>query len=82
MAHYSFDLPEVVEAGPTRIRFTNDGGEPHHVQLFKLNDGVSMEEVSAGLEAGPEAVFELGHFDVAPAWWHLAGSHEPTPWWT
>lgn len=60
---YSFDLPEVVEAGPTRIHFTNDGGEPHHVQLFKLNDGVSVDEVAASLEAGPEAVLELGHFD-------------------
>ncbi|HLT97093.1 MAG TPA: hypothetical protein VK070_09940 [Acidimicrobiia bacterium] len=60
---YTFDMPETVEEGPTRIDFVNNGEEPHHVQLFKLNEGVTIEEVAEGLRSGPEAVLDLGHFE-------------------
>lgn len=61
---YAFELPASVEAGATRLVLENTGEEPHHAQLFKLNDDATMEDLGAQLATGdPAAVLEVGVFD-------------------
>lgn len=49
---YAFDIADDLTAGPTQINLRNDGSEAHHVQIFKLNDGVTMEQFGEILAAG------------------------------
>ncbi len=56
---YAYDGPEIVPAGFVSLRFTNAGQEPHHIQLARLNDGVSIEQALAALQQGPEAGMQL-----------------------
>lgn len=50
---HHFALPQRVAAGMVTIEFKNEGREPHHAQLARLNDGVSMEQFTAALQEGP-----------------------------
>lgn len=60
---YAFSLSDAVTAGPTQINLRNDGPEPHHVQVFKLADGVTMEQFGEVLASGDEsALFGVGEF--------------------
>lgn len=60
---HRFEPLEGVTAGPTQFNLVNEGMEPHHVQLLKLNDGVTMEDVGAALATGnPGALLEIGSF--------------------
>lgn len=56
---YSFEAPAQIEAGLVSIRMENEGQEPHHVQLVRLNDGVTMEQFQAAIQQGPEAALPL-----------------------
>ena len=56
---YSFEGPTQIEAGPTSITLQNEGQEPHHVQLVRLNDGVSPEQFQTALQQGIEAALPL-----------------------
>jgi hypothetical protein len=51
---FAFDLPDQIEAGLVKIVLENHGMEPHHLQLARLNDGVTPEQFVATLEQGPE----------------------------
>lgn len=65
---YSFDVPERIEAGPTRFSLANQGEEPHHAQLFRLDPGSTVEDLSAALATGdPLAALEHGSFDGGTA---------------
>lgn len=60
---YSFSLADDLTAGPTQINLRNEGPEPHHVQIFKLDDGVTMEQFDEVLASGDEAaLFGVGAF--------------------
>jgi hypothetical protein len=60
---YSFDVPERIEAGPTRFSLVNRGDEPHHAQLFRLNPGSTVDDLSEALAtADPLAALEHGSF--------------------
>ena len=75
---YAFAAPETIQAGLVTIQLENHGQEPHHGQLARLNDGVTMErflgalqnesEVAAlaliSLEGGPAAVAPHGTSEV------------------
>lgn len=51
---YSFDVPESLSAGWTRITVDNQGELPHDFLLFKIEEGKTMEDVMTALEAeGP-----------------------------
>jgi hypothetical protein len=52
---YSFDAPDTVAAGLVEFNMTNDGKEPHQVQLLKLRSGVNVAELiaAAKAESGP-----------------------------
>jgi len=58
-ADFSFDAPDQIEAGLVSLRLENVGHEDHQVQLVRLNDGVTLEQLQAALQQGPEAALPL-----------------------
>lgn len=56
---YAFEAPAQIEAGLVSITLVNEGQEPHHVQLARLNDGVTLAQLQAALQQGPAAAFPL-----------------------
>lgn len=57
---FSFEVPKEIEGGLVAVTMENDGTELHHLQLARLRDGVSFEQVHKVLAEGPEeALFEL-----------------------
>jgi hypothetical protein len=51
---YSFAAPATIQGGLVTIQFQNHGQEPHHGQLIRLNDGVTIERFFSTLESGSE----------------------------
>lgn len=43
---YAFEAPDTIPAGATTIRLTDGGKEMHHVQLLKLADGKTFEDLA------------------------------------
>lgn len=64
---YAFAAPAKVEAGLVSINLVNEGKEPHHAQLARLNDGVTLEQFQAALQQSPEAAFPLVSFTGGPS---------------
>lgn len=61
---YEYDVPERVPAGLTRVSLVNDGEEPHHAQLLRLDDGATVDDLEAALAAGgPPAALSVGTFE-------------------
>ncbi|HEV7663114.1 MAG TPA: hypothetical protein VGQ62_06230 [Chloroflexota bacterium] len=63
---YAFNTPETLPAGPITIRLTNQGHEPHHAQLLRLNDGVSFEQFGSALQAQGEAALAMTSLEGGP----------------
>jgi hypothetical protein len=64
---FHFDAPAETRAGPTTIRLVNQGPSPHHVQLIRLEQGKTADDLLAALKAqGPW-----------PQWAILAGGPNP-----
>lgn len=59
---FTFDLPEKIGAGLVSVVLENHGMEPHHLQLARLNDGVTPEQLLAALQQGPEAAMTMVTF--------------------
>lgn len=55
-ADFSFTLPETIEGGLINFQLTNTGQDPHHLQLLKLNDGVSQEQMNQVFQTIAEAM--------------------------
>jgi hypothetical protein len=51
-ADFSYTAPETINAGWVRVRLTNSGQEPHHVQFLRLNDGVTLGQFEEALKQG------------------------------
>jgi hypothetical protein len=65
---YAFELPETMPAGATRLSLVNDGAEPHHAQVFKLDDGKTVDDLTGALATGdPSALRALGSFQGGTA---------------
>lgn len=64
---YAFEAPAKIEAGLVSINLINEGKEPHHAQLVRLNDGVTLEQFQAALQQSPEAAFPLVSFTGGPS---------------
>ena len=47
-----FEVPAEVKAGVSTIRLVNNGSELHHVQLVKLEEGKTLQDLMAALAAG------------------------------
>jgi len=56
---YAFEGPSQVNAGLVNIKLVNDGHEPHHAQLVRLNDGVTMEQLQKAMRENPESALGL-----------------------
>jgi plastocyanin len=59
---YAFESPETLETGYQTLTFTNTGKELHHLQLARLNDGVTLEQFQAAMQEGESAAFPLLEF--------------------
>jgi hypothetical protein len=56
---YAFAAPGTLPSGLVTLRLVNRGQEPHHAQLFRLNDGVSFEAFAAAVHDGPQRAITL-----------------------
>jgi hypothetical protein len=65
-ADYSFEAPAQIEAGWVKVNLVNNGQEPHHAQLARLNEGTTMDQFLGALQQGPEAAFPLITFVGGP----------------
>ncbi len=66
---YAFQAPDTVQAGPTWIRMTNAGKEFHHVIVYHLADGHTVDELLKAAAGGQ-----------SPEWAHpLGGPIAPSP---
>ncbi len=66
---YFYTMADTVSAGATTFRLATNGQEMHHVQLVRLDDGHTMEELLSAMQGGPE-----------PAWAQLVGGpNAPVP---
>lgn len=65
-ADFSFDAPAQIEAGLVKVTMVNDGQEPHHAQIVRLNDGVTLEQFQTTLQQDEMAAFPLVSFVGGP----------------
>ena len=65
-SEYAFEVPEEIPAGTVSIRLENTGQEPHHAQLARLNDGVTMDQFMAALQAGETEALALISLEGGP----------------
>jgi hypothetical protein len=67
-ADYSFDVPSSIPGGLTHFTLQNTGAEDHQALFFRLDEGVTLEDLATGLQdAQTEADFEaFGSFAGGP----------------
>ena len=59
-ADYSFTAPESIGGGLVRLTLTNNGKEDHQAQLFRLNEGVTLQKFQSTAESAIKALPEKG----------------------
>lgn len=52
---FAFSGPDSIAPGFTTIRLANQGSQPHHLILGRLDDGKTVQELMAALQANPNA---------------------------
>lgn len=65
---YAFSAPDTAVAGWTKIRLVNEGQEPHHIWLVRLDEGRTLADLMQAL--GDTTM-------VTPAWMHDVGGPQP-----
>jgi hypothetical protein len=55
-ADYSFEAPAQIEAGLVKVNLVNDSQEPHHAQIVRLNEGVTLEQFQTALQQGESSI--------------------------
>jgi hypothetical protein len=64
---YAFQMPDTIPAGLTKFRLVDQGKEPHHLFVMKLEGGKKASDMFAALKAaGPAG-------GPPPAWMHPVG---------
>lgn len=66
---FAFVLPDTLAAGLTTFRLRNEGRQPHHLMLYRLEPGKSLADVSRALHAG----------GAHPGWMHAVGGPNAVP---
>lgn len=66
---FAFEMPDTIPAGATTFRLRNEGKQPHHLMLYRVDPGKTIRDVFAALEAG----------GAHPAWMHAAGGPNAVP---
>lgn len=65
---FSFEVPKEIEGGLVAVTMENDGAELHHLQLARLRDGVTLDQVQKVLAEGPDyALFPLVEWVGGPS---------------
>jgi hypothetical protein len=64
---YAFQMPDSIPAGLTTFRLVDEGKEPHHLFVMKLEGGKKASDMFAALKAAGPAGWPL------PAWMHPVG---------
>ena len=64
---YSFSGPDSIAAGWTRLILNNDGPDYHHMQLVRLSDGKTVDDLVAAFNESP----------VLPDWAEEVGGPNP-----
>ena len=54
---YGFRTMASIPGGLTRVQLQNTGKETHHAQFMLLNPGVTLEQLGAAFQKGPDAAF-------------------------
>ena len=50
---YSYEMPQEIAAGVATLTLRNEGKEPHHAQIARLKDGVTLDQfITAPARAG------------------------------
>ncbi len=52
-ADFSYAAPETINGGWVRVKLTNSGKEPHHIEFLRLNDDVTFEGFQEAMKNGP-----------------------------
>jgi uncharacterized cupredoxin-like copper-binding protein len=60
--YHFHDVPAQFEGGIVKVEMVNHGHEPHQMQVVRLKDGVSYDQVQQALKQSPEAIFPLVEF--------------------
>lgn len=60
---YAFEGPSEIPAGPTRFTLTNQGKEPHHLVVVRIEQGRTYDSLVAA----------LGKAEMPPHWAHPVG---------
>lgn len=63
---FAFTGPDTLAAGPTTFHLASAGAELHHITLVRFDDGHTLEEFLAAMQAGPP-----------PEWAHFMGGPNP-----
>lgn len=66
---FAFVLPDTLPAGLTTFRLHNEGRQPHHLMLYRLEPGKNLGDAFRALRAG----------GAHPAWMHAAGGPNAVP---
>jgi uncharacterized cupredoxin-like copper-binding protein len=56
---FTYNAPTQIQSGLVSMTLVNDGKEAHQAQLARLNDGVTIDQLMAALQKGPENAFSL-----------------------
>jgi hypothetical protein len=75
---FAFNTPESLPAGRVTIRLSNHGAEPHHGQLMRLNDGVTVDELMAAFQTEGDAAVRLVSLEGGPGAIDPHGTSEVT----
>ena len=49
---FAFQLPDTLMEGVTELELINEGKEPHHIQIVRLEQGKTMPDLFAAMKAG------------------------------
>lgn len=66
---YAFEMPDSIPAGLTTFRLQNEGREPHHLMLYRIEPGRTLRDVLAAVTAG----------GANPGWMHPVGGPNSVP---
>ncbi|HET6578722.1 MAG TPA: hypothetical protein VFG66_10380 [Gemmatimonadales bacterium] len=66
---FAYELPDTLPAGLTTFHLRNEGKQPHHLMLYRLDPGRTLGDVFAELSAG----------GPLPAWMHATGGPNSPP---
>jgi uncharacterized cupredoxin-like copper-binding protein len=56
---FAYEGPQQVNSGLVTFTLVNDGKEPHHAHVARLNDGVTMDQLKEALQKNPDSALGM-----------------------